>query len=130
VLGESCTLVQLVPNAFIVRMTRALADMAAMAAGGPVQVTEGGIPAESLRTVPVRVWAELGRSRMPVGDAVSLPPGAVVDLDAAPDEPVQLYVNGRHLGSGRLILIDEEWAVRIDEIRPGGPVPIHGGGTD
>jgi flagellar motor switch protein FliN/FliY len=130
VLGESCRLVQLVPNSFIVRMTRALTDMAAMAAGGAVATADGGIPAEALRAVPVRVWAELGRTRMPVGDAVSLPPGAVVDLDAAPDEPVQLYVNGRHIGSGRLILIDEEWAVRIDEICPGGPVPIHGGGTD
>ena len=45
-------------------------------------------------------------------------PGAVVDLDAAPDDPVELFVNGRRFGSGRLLLIDDEWAVRVDEVLP------------
>jgi len=81
--------------------------------------------------VPVRVWAELGRSHMPVGRAVSLQPGAVVDLDAAPDDPVQLYVNGRRFGSGRLLLIDNEWAVRVDEVLPStAPTTSTRGGID
>ena len=80
---------------------------------------------EILRSIFVRVWAELGRTRMPVGAAVSLPPGAVIDLDAAPDDPVKLFVNGRCFGSGRLLLIEDEWAVRVEEIvtapNPQGP---------
>ena len=133
VLGEPCRLVQLVPNAFIVRMTRALADLEAetLVAGGGAGGTEGGVPPESVRGIPVRVWAELGRVRMPVGRAVSLPSGAVVDLDAAPDEPVKLYVNGRCFGNGRLLLIEDEWAVRIEEIATvSNPQGSESGGTN
>lgn len=119
VLGEPCRLVQLVPNAFIMRMTRALADREAETLGTGGGHAEGGVPIESVRGIPVRVWAELGRARMPVGAAVSLPPGAVVDLDASPDEPVKLFVNGRCFGSGRLLLIEDEWAVRVEEIVAG-----------
>jgi len=117
VLGEPCRLVQLVPNAFIVRMTRALAELEAETVGAGGAGADGnGVPGDALRGVPVRVWAELGRTRMPVGQAVSLPPGAVVDLQSDPDEPVKLYVNGRQFATGRLLLVDHEWAVRIDEV--------------
>ena len=74
---------------------------------------------ESIRRVPVRVWAELGRTRMPVGQAVGLPPGAVVDLTSAPDDPVRLFVNGRCFATGRLLLVENEWAVRVDEVLAG-----------
>ena len=42
----------------------------------------------------LRVWAELGRARMPLGSALGLPVGAVLDLDRTADAPVDLYVNG------------------------------------
>ncbi len=120
VLGESCRFVQLVPTAFIMRMTRALRDRdeeLTSGAGG------AGLPPEAIRSVPVRVWAELGRARMPVAHAVGLPPGAVVDLDREPEEPLRLFVNGRHFASGRLLLVDGEWAVRIEEIHDAGAAP-------
>ena len=107
----------LVPNAFIVRHRAGAGGAGAEAAGGASARGAGeGVPGDALRQVPVRVWAELGRTTMPVGQAVSLPSGRCVDLDAAPDDPVQLYVNGRRFGSGRLLLIDNEWAVRVDEV--------------
>jgi flagellar motor switch protein FliN len=115
-LGEPCRLLQLIPNAFIVRMTRALSELEAETVSTGAGVSGTGVPNEALRAVPVRVWAELGRTRMPVGQAVSLPPGAVVDLQSAPDEPVHLYVNGRRFASGRLLLVEQEWAVRIDHV--------------
>jgi flagellar motor switch protein FliN len=113
VFGESCRFVQLVPTAFVMRMTRALRDREEEFSGS---AANGGLPPETLRGVPVRVWAELGRTRMPVAHAVGMAPGAVVDLDAAPDEPLQLYVNGRAFATGRLLLVDGEWAVRIERI--------------
>jgi flagellar motor switch/type III secretory pathway protein FliN len=62
---------------------------------------------------------------------VSLPPGAVIDLDAAPDEPVKLFVNGRCFGSGRLLLIEDEWAVRVEEITtPSNPQGSDSGGSN
>ena len=68
----------------------------------------------------MRVWAELGRTNMPVGRAVNLATGAVVDLDRAPDDPVDLFVNGRRFATGRLLLVEDEWAVRIETVLPAG----------
>src|SRR4051794_40273997 len=66
--------------------------------------------------VRVRFWAELGRAKMPVGRAVALAEGSVVDLDRKPEEPVDVYVNGSHFGTGRLILADGEWALQLESI--------------
>lgn len=117
-LGEPCRLVQLVPNAFVVRMTRALGDRVAEASGG--QGGDGGEPILShaaVRTIQVRVGAELGRTVLPLARAVGLAPGAVVELDREADDPIDLYVNGRRFATGRLLLIDQtEWAVHIEEM--------------
>ena len=77
---------------------------------------EDAITDEALLDVDVRLWAELGRARMPLGDAVGLSSGAVVDLDREPEEPVDVYVNGHLYASGRLVLVDGEWAVRIERV--------------
>jgi flagellar motor switch protein FliN/FliY len=124
VCGEPCRLVQLVPNAFVVRMTRALDEVGAEVA--PVEAARGGGAAKpSLAGIPVRVWAELGRARMPSADVVGMPAGAVVELDRGADEPIDLYVNGRRFATGRLMVVDgTDWAVRIDTIlTPSHPDP-------
>ena len=131
-LGEPCRLLQLVPNAFVVRMTRALDEIAAEEAGGCLDGDgRGGVSSDAIRSVPVRVWAELGRTRMPVGRAVNLATGAVVDLDRAPDDPVDVFVNGRRFATGRLLLVEDEWAVRIESVLPAGSQPDESrGGTN
>ena len=70
-----------------------------------------------MRAIHVRVWAELGRSRMPIGQLVGTPAGAVVELDRQADEPVDLFVNGMRFASGRLVVSEGgEWAVRIEDV--------------
>jgi flagellar motor switch/type III secretory pathway protein FliN len=83
----------------------------------PVQ----SMPAEdlepgSLMDMPLRVWAEIGRTKMPAAFVVGMPEGAIVDLDAEPEEPADLFVNGRHFGTGRLVLVDGEWALRVESL--------------
>ena len=54
---------------------------------------------------------------MPSAEIVGLPSGAVVELDRQADEPIDLYVNGRHFATGRLMVVDgTDWAVRIETI--------------
>jgi len=117
-LGEPFRLIQLVPNAFVVRMARAFDELEAELAGGRIADGDGAFTSESVRDITVRVWAELGRTRMPIGTAVALPSGAVVELDHDPDDPIDLYVNGRRFATGRLLLIDGEWAVRVESLLP------------
>jgi flagellar motor switch protein FliN len=102
-------LVQLVPNAFVVRMGRALDSQTREYTSAPM--------GDALRAVPVRVWAELGRATMPTAEVVGLPSGAVVELDRSADEPIDLYVNGRRFATGRLLVDDgNEWSVRIETV--------------
>jgi flagellar motor switch protein FliN/FliY len=119
VFGRPCRLVQLVPNAFVMRMTKALDELGAEYLGDQApthEVDSAGLD-ESLRAIQVRVWAELGRSRMPIGQLIGTPAGAVVELDRHADEPVDLFVNGMRFASGRLVVSEGgEWAVRIEDV--------------
>lgn len=126
VCDEPCRLVQLVPNAFVVRMTRALDEMGVehVSGGSPGSADESrhsiddGLALEdALREIHVRVWAELGRAQVPLGAAPEMPYGSVLELDRKADDPVDLYVNGLRFASGRLVLTDEgEWAIRLAEV--------------
>jgi flagellar motor switch protein FliN/FliY len=128
VFGQPCRLVQLVPNAFVMRMTKALDELGAEYLGDQVPSISGeslGLD-ESLRGVPVRVWAELGRRQMPIGNLVGTPAGAVVELDRQADEPVDLYVNGMRFATARLVVSDDgEWGVRIESLVGEEPVASH-----
>jgi flagellar motor switch/type III secretory pathway protein FliN len=77
---------------------------------------EAELEPAALMDMPLRVWAEIGRVRMPAAFVVGMPQGAIVDLESDPDEPADLYVNGRHYGTGRLILVDGEWALRVESL--------------
>jgi flagellar motor switch/type III secretory pathway protein FliN len=70
----------------------------------------------SLLDTTLRVWAEIGRTSMPAATVVGMAEGAILDLDREPDQPADLFVNGRHFGTGRLILVDGEWALRIETL--------------
>jgi flagellar motor switch protein FliN/FliY len=70
----------------------------------------------SLLDTPLRVWVEIGRTHMPAASVVGMPEGAILDLDREADDPADLFVNGRHFGTGRLILVEGEWALRIESL--------------
>ena len=77
-------------------------------------------PAEDLAAhlldVNVRLWAELGRSRLPLAEAVALGAGAIVDLDKEPEDELDVLVNGMPFAKGKLLLVDGEWAIRLERI--------------
>jgi flagellar motor switch protein FliN len=95
----SARLVQLVPNAFVVRMDRALDAQT-------IEYTSAPLGA-GLRAVPMRVWVEIGRARMPAGTSLDLPTGSVVELDREVEDPVDLYVDGLHFATGRLRVAED-----------------------
>jgi flagellar motor switch protein FliN/FliY len=105
----SARLVQLVPNAFVVRMDRALQAQTTEYTTAPLGA--------ALRAVPVRVWAELGRARMPAGTSLDLPTGSVVELDREVEDPVDLYVDGLHFATGRLrVAEDGSLQLEVEEV--------------
>jgi flagellar motor switch protein FliN/FliY len=70
----------------------------------------------SLLDTTLRVWAEIGRTKMPAAFVVGMPTGAIIDLECEPEEPADLFVNGRHYGTGRLVLVDGEWAFHVETL--------------
>src|SRR3954469_17273981 len=75
---------------------------------------------ERLRDVPVELAVEIGRTQMTIGETLSLGPGSIVTLHRLAGEPVDLLVNGTPIARGEVVVIDEEFGLRITEVVPGG----------
>jgi flagellar motor switch protein FliN/FliY len=73
-------------------------------------------PLTLLADVEMGVTAELGRRRMSVRDLLGLTPGAVIELDRAAGAPVDVLVNGTLIARGEVVVVDEEFGIRISEI--------------
>jgi flagellar motor switch protein FliN/FliY len=69
-----------------------------------------------LHGVEMDVTAELGQTRMTVRELLSLSPGSIVELDRLAGSPADLLVNGRMIGRGEVVVIDENFGIRITEI--------------
>ena len=69
-----------------------------------------------LRDVMMGVSVELGRTRMPVQQILGLIPGSIIELDRAAGAPVDVMVNGKLIAHGEVVVVDEEFAVRISEV--------------
>ncbi len=94
----------------------------------PVLGTAEGSPTpkgiDLLGDVNLQVKIELGRTRMLVEDVLKLGEGAVVELDKLAGDPVDVYVNDRHVARGEVLVLNDNFCVRINEIiepQTGGP---------
>jgi flagellar motor switch protein FliN/FliY len=82
----------------------------------------GGLPAgsgnnlELLMDVPLRVTVELGRTEKMVKEVLSLGPGSVLELDKLAGEPVDILVNEKAIAKGEVVVIDENFGIRVTEI--------------
>ena len=72
-----------------------------------------------LRDVDLNVKIELGRSRMLVEDVLKLSEGSVVELDKLAGDPVDVFVNDRLVARGEVLVLNDNFCVRINEIMAG-----------
>ena len=66
--------------------------------------------------MPVDLSVEVGRTRMTVGDTLDLREGSVITLDRMADEPVDVLVNGKLIARGEVVVIDEQFGLRITNV--------------
>jgi flagellar motor switch protein FliN len=71
---------------------------------------------EMLHGVAMEVTVELGRTRMTVRELLALAPGQVLELDRAAGSPADLLVNGRLIARGEVVVVDEDFGLRVTEI--------------
>ena len=80
----------------------------------PVQVNDANIGL--ILDVPLQVTVELGRTKKSIKDILEMTNGSIVELDKLAGEPVDIQVNGKFLAKGEVVVIDENFGVRITEI--------------
>lgn len=71
---------------------------------------------ERLHDVPVELTVEIGRTKMTIRETLALGPGSIVSLERLAGEPVDLLVNGKRIAYGEVVVIDEEFGLRITEL--------------
>jgi flagellar motor switch protein FliN/FliY len=86
------------------------------AAEASAALARAGADLRRLRDVPVELTVEIGRANMTVGDTLELRPGSIVTLNRMAGEPVDLLVNGTQIARGEVVVIDEEFGLRLTEV--------------
>jgi flagellar motor switch protein FliN/FliY len=87
----------------------------------PAEGIPGDAPElERLYDVPVELAVEIGRTHMTIRETLALGPGSIVTLNRLAGEPVDLLVNGKPIARGEVVVIDEEFGLRVTEVVAGG----------
>lgn len=98
------------------------------AGGSPAPDLAGSVPApvagsragrrslDVLANVEMTLTVELGRTRMPVRQLLALAPGSVIELNRSANTPVDVFVNGTLFAHAEVVVIDDEFGVRITDI--------------
>jgi len=87
------------------------------AADGPPEL-------ERLYDVPVELAVEIGRTQMTIRETLALGPGSIVTLNRLAGEPVDLLVNGKPIARGEVVVIDEEFGLRVTEVVASESAPV------
>jgi flagellar motor switch protein FliN len=69
-----------------------------------------------LSDVPIDLTVEIGRARLTVGETLELRQGSIVTLNRMAGEPVDLLVNGTPIARGEVVVIEEQFGVRITDV--------------
>lgn len=128
-LGAPCELLPISENGAVIGALLFVADRrsgaeipasAAAAQGAPTVASARSvgetIPLSRLRDVQLEVTVELGRTSMVVSDVLGLEIGSVIELDRAAGAPIDVRVNGTLLARGEVVVVDDEYAIRLTEM--------------
>jgi flagellar motor switch protein FliN/FliY len=91
---------------------------------------EAGADLRRLSDVLMELSVEIGRTRMTVGEMLQLRAGSIVTLERLAGEPVDLLVNGTSIARGEVVIVDEQFGLRVTEIVEGDPVAVDLGEPD
>lgn len=90
------------------------AQFSGFAQTGGKQMKEGNL--NLLLDVPLQVTVELGRTKRQIKDILELSQGSIVELDRLAGEPVDILVNNKLIAKGEVVVIDENFGVRVTDI--------------
>ena len=71
---------------------------------------------ELLMDIKLELTVELGRCQLPVKKVLELTRGSIVELDKIAGEQVELFANGKHIANGEVVVIEDNFGLRITSI--------------
>ncbi len=71
---------------------------------------------DMLMDVHIPVLVELGKTEMLMRDVMALTPGSIIELDSLAGEPVKISVRGKTIAYGEVVVVDENFGVKITRI--------------
>lgn len=86
------------------------------ALGEPASPAAGTENIELLLDVPLRIDVQLGRTTMTIAEILALHPGSVIELDRVAGEPVDIVANERLIAKGEVVVVDDNFGVRLTDI--------------
>ncbi len=81
-----------------------------------MEAMEGDEKIDLIRDIPVKITSIMGNARMKLKNLVELGQGSVVELDRVEGEPVDILANGKLVGRGEVVVVDEHFGIRVTEI--------------
>ena len=87
----------------------------------PVSEEAGASDLSLIFDVDLNVRIELGRTRMYIEEVLRLREGSIVPLEKLAGDPVDIYVNGQLLARGEVLVLNDNFCVRVSEILGEGP---------
>ena len=84
----------------------------------PAQIAADGAsrPLDFILDIPLEISVELGRTRMIINELLQLGQGSVVELSKLAGEPLEIYVNGKLVARGEVVVVNEKFGVRVTDI--------------
>ena len=83
---------------------------------GPLGETKG---IDLVYNIPLQVTVELGKTKKEISEILEFSMGTIIVLDKVAGDPVEIVVNGKLLARGEVVVIDENYGVRITDILGG-----------
>jgi flagellar motor switch protein FliN/FliY len=71
---------------------------------------------EVILDVPVTLSMEVGHTRVPIRNLLQLNEGSVVELDRAPGQPLDVFVNGTLVAHGEVVVVNEKFGIRLTDV--------------
>jgi len=66
--------------------------------------------------IPVEVSVEVGRAKLSIGELLKLGQGSVVELNKLAGEPLEIFVNGKLMARGEVVVVNEKFAIKVMDI--------------
>ncbi|GEK86909.1 flagellar motor switch protein FliN [Microbacterium aerolatum] len=95
---------------------RTIGRIAVRVTQSPANVVTSSRRLQRIAGVEMELTVEIGRTRMAVRDVLDLEPGRVVELDRSAGAPADVKLNGRIIAHGEIVVVDQDYAVRITRI--------------